>query len=57
MLNFWQIKALEEKLDAVVIKVLEGNTPFLDPQKQEKSYVNSKTSLKSNFDHGCKISL
>jgi hypothetical protein len=46
---------LEEKLDSVVIKGLEENSPFLNPHKQEKSCLNSKTSLKSNFDPDVKL--
>ena len=49
-LDFKQIKALEERFDAIVIKALEENPPSLNPEKQGKRGKNPKTKARNLLD-------
>ena len=46
-LDFEQIKALEERFDAIVIKGIEENPPSLNPKRQGKRGVNPKTKARN----------
>jgi len=49
-LDFEQIKALEERFDAIIIKAIEENPHFLNPQKQGKRGKNPKTKARNLLD-------
>ena len=46
-LDFKQIKALEERFDAIIIKALEENPHSLNPEKQGKRGKNPKTKARN----------
>ncbi len=49
-LDFEQIKALEERFDAIIIKAIEENPHSLNPQKQGKRGKNPKTKARNLLD-------
>jgi transposase len=49
-LDFEQIKALEERFDAIIIKALEENPHSLNPEKQGKRGKNPKTKSRNLLD-------
>jgi len=49
-LDFEQIKALEERFDAIIIKAIEEYTHSLNPQKQGKRGKNPKTKARNLLD-------
>jgi transposase len=49
-LDFEQIKALEERFDAAVMKGIEENPSFLNPEKQGKRGKNPKTKARNLLD-------
>ena len=48
--DFEQIKALEERFDAVVMKGIEENPPSLNPQKKGTRGANPKTKARNLLD-------
>jgi transposase len=46
-LDFEQIKALEERFNAIIIKGIEENPPSLNPEKQGKRGKNPKTKARN----------
>ena len=50
MLDFEQIKALEERFDSIVMKGIEENPPSLNPEKQGKRGKNPKTKARNLLD-------
>jgi transposase len=49
-LDFEQIKALEERFNAIIIKGIEENPPSLNPEKQGKRGKNPKTKARNLLD-------
>lgn len=49
-LDFEQIKALEKRLDTVVMKRVVENPPSLNPEKQGKRGKNPKTKARNLLD-------
>jgi len=49
-LNFEQIKALEKRFDAIIMKGNEENPPSLNPEKQGKRGKNPKTKARNLLD-------
>ncbi len=46
-LDFEQIKALEERFNVIVMKGIEENPPFLNPQRKGKRGANPKTKARN----------
>jgi transposase len=49
-LEFEQIKALEDRFNAIIIKGIEENPPSLNPEKQGKRGKNPKTKARNLLD-------
>jgi transposase len=49
-LDFEQIKSLEERFDAIIIKGIEENPQSLNPEKQGKRGKNPKTKARNLLD-------